>query len=169
VPSQLDGVSCSYATMGAGETPDTPNPEVGECHTTVPDAGLTFSVRAGQTERLSLISARFSNMDAGVTTAASAARMAAAAAATATTTSTGPLEAAKTAWIAANASAGTLFASHTAALATLNTPGIEVEGNLEFARIVNASMFALLVRTMSLFTFNLHNTDHFAKTGSGQT
>eukprot|EP01046_Picozoa_sp_COSAG06_P058015 COSAG06_NODE_11508_length_1500_cov_1.803712_1_plen_415_part_01 len=115
VRSGLDGVSCSYATMGAGETPNTATPSVGECHTTVPKAGLKFSVQPGETKLFSLLSARYSNMDAGITTSGPIF------AGKQTTGDSSPVDAARAAWIAANASAAELFASHTTAMAKLNT------------------------------------------------
>ena len=55
-----------------------------------------------------------------------------------------PVASAKREFAQANASAATLFAEHVAAVAELNEPGIEVEGNLQLARMVNSSIYALL-------------------------
>lgn len=55
-----------------------------------------------------------------------------------------PVEQARQAWTAASASGATLFAEHVAAMDELHAPGLEVEGNLELARLVNSSMHALL-------------------------
>jgi hypothetical protein len=127
-PSDLAGVSCSISTASRGETPGSPIPLLGECHTNVPAGGLVFSVASHSTQSISLISARYSNMDDGrlgnstIETVALARR----------------------AWLQANASSGSLFAEHTAAMDELHRPGIEVEGNLELAQVVNASLHALL-------------------------
>ena len=51
--------------MAGAETPTVAVPKLGECHTEVPKGGLPLAVAAGQTARLSLISARYSNMDDG--------------------------------------------------------------------------------------------------------
>ena len=47
-------------------------------------------------------------------------------------------------WRAANASAGSLFGSHAAAMAEVLRPGIEVEGDTHLAKVINASVFSLL-------------------------
>jgi len=53
---------------------------------------------------------------------------------------------ARNAWIDAVAAGGeALLESHAAAMERLHTPGIEVEGNVTLARVVNASLHALLV------------------------
>ena len=134
-PSHLDGVTCSRSTMGGSETPETPAAVVGECHTTVPKEGLKFTVeektaRGGPSSKVfTLISARYSNMDAGLTASKTAEMR------------DSPVSKAKAAYIAANRTG--LFTQHTISIAGLNEPGIEVEGNLEFARVVNASLYTL--------------------------
>ncbi len=47
-------------------------------------------------------------------------------------------------WSLAQDSSALLLSEHTAAVAALNTVGIEVEGNLELAQVVNSSMYALI-------------------------
>jgi len=150
-PSGMAGVACSLSTMAGAETPSVAVPTLGECHTEVPKGGLPLAVAAGQTARLSLISARYSNMDDGrhVSCHDTAAiwvaffsryqryrcRQG---------TAPDPVASAKRELAQANASAATLLAEHVAAVAELNEPGIEVEGNLQLARMVNSSIYALL-------------------------
>lgn len=126
-PSGMAGVTCTLSIMGAAETPGIAVPTLGECHSEVPEGGLSTTVGGGETVLTSLISARFSNMDHGRHGTAG-----------------DQVERAKAAWLEANASAMVLFSSHVAAIEELNIPGIEVEGNLELARVVNSSMYALL-------------------------
>ena len=114
--------------MRGRETPDSAVPTLGECHTFVPTTGITITVPAGGQDTLSLISARFSNMDQG--------RYG--------NSSMDPVLLSQSAWLEANLSATRLFAEHSTAMAELHRPGIEVVGNLELARVVNASIHALL-------------------------
>ena len=128
----MRGVSCSLSTMNGRETPDSPIPTLGECHTHVPAGGLTLRVPAGgAAARLALISARYSNMDGGRRGDAAGAD---------------PVALARRAWSDANASTtgGELFAEHVRAMGRLLAPGIEVAGNLQLAQLVNASVGVLL-------------------------
>jgi len=122
--------------MAGAETPTSPIPVVGECHTEVPAGGISlyvppaFSALKGMA-RYSLVSARFSNMDGGALFA--------------TTETVDVVAKAKKAWESANATkVGSLFASHVNAMQKLHAPGIEVDGNVELARVVNSSIHALL-------------------------
>eukprot|EP01052_Picozoa_sp_SAG31_P048497 SAG31_NODE_10174_length_1175_cov_1.132900_1_plen_344_part_00 len=126
-PSGLPGVTCTLSTMDGRETPWVALPTLGECHSEVPAGGVSATIAAGDSLLLSLISARFSNMDDGRHGA-----------------TTDPVARAKLAWIKANASAAALFEEHVKAMEELNIPGVEVEGNLELARVINSSMYALL-------------------------
>ena len=138
VASGFPGVVCSRSTMHVNEVPLLLPAVVGECHTDVPRAGLRVSVPPGLTQLFSLVSVRYSNMDAGVTIHADG---------TASLNDNGhhdPVALAKSAWSSANASAADLFTQHTAAIAAQNEPGIEVVGNLEMARLVNSSLYSLL-------------------------
>ena len=64
--SAVGAVSCSLSAMAASELPgDIPAGTLGECHTVVPRAGLEHRLAAGETILVSLISARYSNMDDG--------------------------------------------------------------------------------------------------------
>lgn len=138
VPSGMPGVACSRSTMAANESPSLPPAVVGECHSDVPRSGLQVAVPPGQARLFSLISARYSNMDNGVAIHADG---------TATlnhNANRDPVALAKAAWSSASASSTSLFAQHVAAIALLNTPGVEVSGNLELARVVNSSLYSLL-------------------------
>jgi hypothetical protein len=61
----LSGVICSLSTATHSETPTVAVPVLGECHTEVPAGGVAVSVAAGETRIVTLISARYSNMDDG--------------------------------------------------------------------------------------------------------
>lgn len=126
---------CTRSTMAFSETASTPVPVLGECHTKVPESGMRFEVPAGATKTITLVSARFSNVDGGVDTVMSPSLM-----------SDDPVTAAEAACRNATALAvtGKLLAGHAAAMSRLNRPGIEVDGNIEFSRVVNASVAALL-------------------------
>ena len=136
-PSGMEGVTCTRSTMHVNESPDLAPAVVGECHSEVPAEGLTYTVPATQTLLVSLVSARFTSMDAGVSIGSDGK-------AALNPTGADPVAQSKAAWSAANGSAATLFARHAAAIAALNAPGVEVAGNLELARVVNASMYSLL-------------------------
>lgn len=111
------------------ETPTVAIPTLGECHTAVPSGGITLTITAGHTGRVSLISARYGNMDEG-----------------AHGSNADVLALARAAYSSANVSsaAAVLFAEHERAMDELHEPGIDVEGNRELASVVNASMHALL-------------------------
>ena len=112
---------------------------VGECHSLCD--GRTFSVPAGTTQTVSCISARHSSIDQDAAAAGSE-----------------PVALAKASWQKANASASTLWGSHVASQAELFAPGIEVEGNVELARVINVTVEALLA---------VYRADAFPGAGSG--
>jgi hypothetical protein len=130
------GAACSMSVASARETPSSRLPLLGECHTQVPAEGATVHVPPNQHEPatvLTLYSARYSNIDPP-TEASSNADQATL------------IALARNAWIDAVAAGGeALLESHAAAMERLHTPGIEVEGNVTLARVVNASLHALLV------------------------
>jgi hypothetical protein len=137
VPSALPGVSCSRSTMGANEHPSLPPAVVAECHTSVPRTGLQKLIPAAEMRTFSLISTRFSNMDLGVTVHSNGST-------TLQQRDYDPVALARAAWSSANASRTELFPRHIDAMATLNTPGIEIAGNVTLARLINSSMYSLL-------------------------
>ena len=96
---------------------------VGECHTTCD--GRAFTVPPSGRSSVSCVSARHSSIDKDATGA-------------------DPVALAKQSWRRANASASTLWESHVEAQRELFVPGIEVEGNVEIARVINVTVEALL-------------------------
>ncbi|CAE8603635.1 unnamed protein product [Polarella glacialis] len=126
VASGLPGFICSLTRMLAAETPSLPKAVVAECHTEVPDQGLVFSVPAGGQKTFTLLSARYSSMDSDHDGSSDLVGLAE--------------EAVR---LAGQLPVQGLFDEHVAAMDALNMPGIEVTGDLELARVVNASIFAL--------------------------
>ena len=123
IESGIAGVSCSRVQVKVPEAENGTRAIVGECHTdcdgrafTVPPSGRSF---------VSCVSARHSSIDKDATGA-------------------DPVALAKQSWRLANASASTLWESHVEAQRELFVPGIEVEGNVEIARVINVTVEALL-------------------------
>lgn len=112
--------------MSHTETPSSPLPVLGECHSDLPDDGVVMVVPSGKRLQVSFLSTRYSNMDR------------------ADGKEVDTVELAKQAWLDANASSSKLFEEHIDTMTALNVPGIDVEGNLELSRVVNASLYALL-------------------------
>eukprot|EP01051_Picozoa_sp_SAG22_P001598 SAG22_NODE_64_length_23238_cov_83.185566_11_plen_872_part_00 len=155
VQSGMTGVECSKVTIKVPEVKGGERTVVGECHSVC--AGKSFVIAAGGKSVLtSCISARHSSVDqdapkegpglgaAGVSSDADGGGS--------------PVALAKASWQAANASSSSLSASHVHAQATTFAPGIEVGGNLALARVINASIEAMLYS---------HRMDAFPGAGSG--
>lgn len=111
--------------MIVGETQSAVKAVVGECHSKVPEEGLSLLVLPGKDAVLSLVSARFSNMDGNEYTSDLVAL------------AEGECQEAR------HQQAG-LFQEHVLEMGQLNKPGIEVGGNLELARLINASLYVLM-------------------------
>ena len=153
VPSGMAGVHCSKMQVKWGETDVSPRAIVSECHTVCDQR--TITVPAGSRETFfACVSARHSSVDGlGAPTEANnwGSDLIPADA--------DPTPLAIASFTAANASAEELFASHTAAMAEVLRPGIEVEGDGDLAKIINSSTMALLT------TFRA--SEHFGGSASG--
>ena len=140
VDSGMPAVACSRVQVRTPETENGTCAVVGECHTQCD--GRTFSVSAGSTRLVSCISARHSSIDQDGDTQQS----------------DDPVALAKQSWLAANATALTLWATHVAAQQALFLPGIEVIGNAALAAVINVTVEAMLAA---------YRRDAFPGAGSG--
>lgn len=128
VPSGIEGVGCSRLSVKVGETPTSAKAVVGECHSLCD--GRRFAVPPRGRRLASCLSARHSSVDddegegEGI--------------------GVDPVDLARSSWRDANASATSLYERHEEAQRVLLRPGIEVEGDLELARVINISMEAML-------------------------
>lgn len=116
------GVSCTKMQVKVGETDDAPRPIISECHTVCD--GRQISLPAGQKTFFSCVSARHTSVDGlGAPTRVNhwGSDLIAAGA--------DPTPLAISSWKEAHGKGETLFASHTAAIAEINRPGIEVVGD----------------------------------------
>ena len=138
--SQLPGVSCTKMRVKLAEAEGATRPMIAECHSDCD--GATFSVPAGSREHFhACVSARHTSIDdygavrwppqAGDDADPEGSER-------------DPVPRAIASWVAANASAPELLSSHEAAMAELQRGGIEVEGDMHLARIINASMASLM-------------------------
>ena len=151
--SGIDGVSCSKMQVKWGETDVSPRAVVSECHTVCD--GRRVSVGPGEKDAFfACVSARHTSVDGlGAPNADNdwGSKL--------IPPGTDPTPLAIASWKAANASAATLFAHHGTALAELQRPGIEVEGDGRLARVINSSVFSL---------FNTYRaSEHFGGSASG--
>jgi hypothetical protein len=141
-PSGLEGVHCSRMQVKWGETDVSPRPIVAECHSVCDQRRFQVPPAADGPRKevfVACVSARHTSVDGlGAPTKENdwGAKLIA--------PDADPTALAIASWRAANASADSLFASHTAAMEEVLRPGIEVEGDKHLAKIINASVFSLL-------------------------
>eukprot|EP00756_Hemistasia_phaeocysticola_P055301 Hpha_TRINITY_DN31227_c0_g1::TRINITY_DN31227_c0_g1_i1::g.2384::m.2384 len=129
VSSGLAGVECTTMHVKVGETDAKFLPQISECHTHC--NGTTFVVPPAGDTLFSCISSRHTSVDGLGPPERSP-------------PGPDPTPAAIESWIAANASASTLFDEHVLLTEELLRPGVEVEGDMELAKILNSSVHALL-------------------------
>ena len=137
VPSWLEGVACSKMQVKVGETDLSPRAIISECHTRCDGQRISIPPdrRDGGTRRergfFACVSARHTSVDGlGAPNAENdwGGKL--------IPPDADPTPLAIASWKRANDSAATLLASHAAALAELQRPGIEVEGDSNLATTI---------------------------------